>query len=175
MYVNGYLRWTATKSEDVLARLKKSTDRVGGWDKAMAFARINRHELDSAAQRTDSGVNTPEESCMDVTAPSVLRQRLFSTITREGSYSQSISRSASPIPEELVAQHTLIDHPDPEISKLATEYSELDSELTSTGPEHLKWPANITWKNFAVYQLIPTLVYELEFPRTNRRVDRFLY
>jgi len=62
----------------------------------------------------------------------------------------------------------LVDHPDPEISALATEYFEFASELVSSGPERVRWPENITLKNFAVYQLIPTFVYELEFPRTNR-------
>jgi len=48
------------------------------------------------------------------------------------------------------------------------DYSELQGELTSPGPLFVKWPNNISWKNFAVYQLIPTLVYELEYPRTDR-------
>jgi len=64
--------------------------------------------------------------------------------------------------------HLLIHHPDPEISAMAKDYSELQSELTSSGPHHVTWPNNITWKNFAMYQLIPTLVYDLEYPRTDR-------
>lgn len=64
--------------------------------------------------------------------------------------------------------HPLVDHPDEEISNLAKEWTELEGELVSTGPERVRWPENITAKNFAVYQLIPTLVYELEYPRTDR-------
>lgn len=67
--------------------------------------------------------------------------------------------------------HPLCDHPDEKIAALAREYSDMDSELVSTGPEYIRWPENITWKNFAVYQLIPTLVYELEYPRTDRCVS----
>jgi len=66
--------------------------------------------------------------------------------------------------------HVLVYHPDEKIAALAHEYSELRSELVSPGPEYVTWPDNITWKNFAEYQLIPTLVYELEYPRTDRSV-----
>jgi len=66
--------------------------------------------------------------------------------------------------------HVLVYHPDENIAALAHEYSELRSELVSSGPEYVTWPDTITWKNFAVYQLIPTLVYELEYPRTDRSV-----
>ena len=46
----------------------------------------------------------------------------------------------------------------------------MEGELTGIGPEYVRWPENITYKNFAVYQLVPTLVYELEYPRTDRYV-----
>ncbi|TFY75945.1 hypothetical protein EWM64_g8065, partial [Hericium alpestre] len=64
--------------------------------------------------------------------------------------------------------HPLVDHPDEAIAAMAAEYSDMDGELVSTGPEYVRWPENITFKNFAVYLLIPTLVYDLEYPRTNR-------
>ncbi|KAI0788740.1 MBOAT, membrane-bound O-acyltransferase family-domain-containing protein [Abortiporus biennis] len=65
--------------------------------------------------------------------------------------------------------HPLTSHPDAEISNLAKDLSEMELELVSSGPkEYLRWPENITYKNFAVYMLIPTLVYELEYPRTDR-------
>ncbi|KIM44708.1 hypothetical protein M413DRAFT_442663 [Hebeloma cylindrosporum] len=69
---------------------------------------------------------------------------------------------------EVLNPHPLVMHPDPQISDMAKDYTELQNELVSSGPTYVKWPENITWKNFAVYQLIPTLVYELEYPRTNR-------
>lgn len=64
--------------------------------------------------------------------------------------------------------YTLVYHPDPEISVMAKDYLDLQSELTGSGPRHVTWPNNITWKNFAMYQLTPTLVYDLEYPRTDR-------
>jgi sterol O-acyltransferase len=74
---------------------------------------------------------------------------------------------------EALEQHVLVHHPDERISALAHEYSDVQSELISAGQNHVRWPDTITWKNFALYQLIPTLVYELEYPRTERFVLTF--
>jgi sterol O-acyltransferase len=70
--------------------------------------------------------------------------------------------------DEDFKPHVLVYHPDENISTLAIEYSDLQSELVGSGPNHVKWQDTISWKNFALYQLIPTLVYELEYPRTDR-------
>lgn len=179
MYVNGYLSFVAKDATALLKKLEHEAERVGGWEKAMMAAKSHQQELDAATQRTDSGTETPEgspaiyegtaKSYMDVSAASVLRQRLVSTNKIEEISSQDVSRSSSPAPEPIVVTpHTLVDHPDQELSRLAKEYSELEAELSSTGPEQVRWPANIGWKKFAVYQLIPTLVYELEYPRTEK-------
>ncbi|KAF8817376.1 hypothetical protein BYT27DRAFT_7152839 [Phlegmacium glaucopus] len=85
--------------------------------------------------------------------------------------SQDKSRLETPVSDgspDAPDLHPLIHHPDPEISNMAKDYSELRSELTSGGPHPITWPNNISWKNFAVYQLIPTVVYDLEYPRTDR-------
>jgi sterol O-acyltransferase len=66
-------------------------------------------------------------------------------------------------PKGVASHH----HPDSQISALSAEYSELESELVGSGPQRVRWPEDITFKNFVVYQLIPSLVYELEFPRTH--------
>ncbi|PCH44439.1 MBOAT-domain-containing protein [Wolfiporia cocos MD-104 SS10] len=70
---------------------------------------------------------------------------------------------------------TLAHHPDPKIADLAHEHAELETELTSSGPQLVRWPANITLKNFAVYMAIPTLVYELEYPRTDRMRPLYVF
>ncbi|KAG8861414.1 hypothetical protein FRB96_002863 [Tulasnella sp. 330] len=69
------------------------------------------------------------------------------------------------------AKHPLIGHPNPEVNALAESISALDDEMTSVGvngQKRVQFPGNVTLKNFADYQLIPTLVYELEYPRTER-------
>ncbi|KXN87421.1 putative sterol O-acyltransferase 1 [Leucoagaricus sp. SymC.cos] len=89
--------------------------------------------------------------------------------SRDTTYSATISSSITEVKETIQPpQHPLVSHPDPSISALAKEYSDLQAELVSLGPERVSWPNNITWKNFAVYQLIPTLIYELEYPRTKQ-------
>jgi sterol O-acyltransferase len=45
------------------------------------------------------------------------------------------------------------------------EIQHLKSELNH---EKVTFPNNITFYNFTDYILIPTLVYEMEYPRTNR-------
>ena len=131
-------------------------------------------------------------SFVDVKTASALRKRLL-TVAAESKVASAVreedvgvrathrlSPKDYPEPPRMVAQeeisevlnpHPLVMHPDPQISDMARDYSELQNELVSPGPTYVKWPENITWKNFVVYQLIPTLVYELEYPRTDRRVS----
>lgn len=51
--------------------------------------------------------------------------------------------------------------------------AELDEALVSSGPAKVRYPANLTFYNFLDFLAVPTLVYELEYPRTN--VIRPLY
>jgi len=90
--------------------------------------------------------------------------------TSEATYSAKISSSITEAKNAKPTQHPLSFHPDPSLSALAKEYSDLEMEMFSSGPAQIIWPNNITWKNFAVYQLIPTLIYELEYPRTQKCV-----
>ncbi|KAI0305859.1 MBOAT, membrane-bound O-acyltransferase family-domain-containing protein [Multifurca ochricompacta] len=156
MATNGYLRYVSQKSAKLLTQLRDATARVGGWERPSPTP-------ESAARTSDTrriltaGLST---SYIDTPTAAALRNRLIH-ITE-----------AEPVPNadkpKALEPNSLVDHPDPHISTLAAEYLELESELVSSGPERVRWPENITLKNFAVYQLIPTLVYELEFPRTKR-------
>ncbi|KAF9938829.1 hypothetical protein BGZ65_012100 [Modicella reniformis] len=51
-------------------------------------------------------------------------------------------------------------------SILAAEIDELKSELRCQSGE--LWPANVTVANFIDYLLVPSLIYELQYPRTDR-------
>ena len=174
VYVNGYLQWVDREAKKVLKALQKETERAGGFETAIAVAKIHRREADGLSVRSDSGSSTPdapnghasrEKSFLEVevSATAVLRQRLASaavTTRSEIAASERIS--------DITESHPLVDHPDKKISELAQEFSELDAELVSTGPAKVRWPNNISWRKFAEYQLIPTLVYDLEYPRTER-------
>ncbi|SCU87887.1 LAMI_0D07888g1_1 [Lachancea mirantina] len=41
-------------------------------------------------------------------------------------------------------------------------------ELKSQGNKSLSFPDNITWKGFFIYTMFPTLVYQLEYPRSQK-------
>ncbi|KAH7890843.1 MBOAT, membrane-bound O-acyltransferase family-domain-containing protein [Phlebopus sp. FC_14] len=85
--------------------------------------------------------------------------------------------SSPPTPPQRASPATILTyHPCPAIASTARECVDLDSELVSHagksasghGLKGVRYPENLTLRNFAVYMLIPTLVYELEYPRTDR-------
>jgi sterol O-acyltransferase len=183
MAVNGYLKHISVKEKATLEQLRKATESVGGWDKAIQAARDRRAEIDSAATAYNtsdgSGMTTPEKvvsvsgtttSYVDVTTAAALRQRLVSAAAAQGDEEKAtLPTPASPsYSSPPLRIHPLVDHPDEKISEIANKYTDMRSELVSAGPAAVQWPENITFKNFAVYQLIPTLVYDLEYPRTDR-------
>ena len=53
------------------------------------------------------------------------------------------------------------------IATLARNIDAMEDELRSNGAKGLTWPQNVTYAHFLDYFFIPTLVYELEYPRTN--------
>jgi sterol O-acyltransferase len=180
MATNGYLQSVSQQSPKVLAQLRDATHRVGGWERAISEAKRRREDLERETDTDSTGTGTglsPSPSgnlrlsngdlsspYLEVPSAAALRKRLIH-VTETETTSETVLDDAKP---KDVTSHVLVHHPDPQISALATEFSELESELVSSGPERVRWPENITFKNFAVYQLIPTLVYELEYPRTKR-------
>jgi sterol O-acyltransferase len=207
--VNGQLQTVSTHAEKLMRDLRKATESVGGWEKAIVVAQARLAEIDAQSL---SGVSTPPNgsinsstheptpigtppvpegsstSYVDVKTANALRKRLTAVAAQNNNkntervnvraiHKTQSKESLEPsetkfiveedLPEGLVP-HPLVAHPDSQISAMASDISELQSELVSRGPTYVKWPETITWKNFAVYQLIPTLVYELEYPRTDR-------
>ncbi|KAG6868960.1 hypothetical protein C0993_007174 [Termitomyces sp. T159_Od127] len=183
MTVNGHLQRSEMQCEVVLEKLRQAANSFGGWEAASRDAIAHRQEVEPA---TNVGVlssegtpapgtpNVPEgsrSSYTDVATANALRRRLAKVSqTTEGILSVTDVRTEKTDAHEdnHFAPHVLVDHPDEQIAELAREYSDLQSDLTSPGPLYVTWPHNITLKNFAVYQLIPTLVYEMEYPRTER-------
>ena len=181
VYVNGYLQWIDGEAKKAMEVLRKEAERVGGYESAVAIAKIHRKEADGASTRSDSGSSTPEAPNghageksfleVEVSAAAVLRQRL--AVAAAAARNETVARDHLTEITEETGVHPLVDHPDEKIAELAKEFSELDSELVSMGPAKVRWPNNISWKNFADYQLIPTLVYDLEYPRTERWAPKF--
>ena len=183
MATNGYLRYVSQQSAEIHAQLRDATLHVGGWEQAVVDAKRRREDLERETDTDSLGTSTaPSPSPMspsgnlqlsngdlstaylEVPSASALRNRLI-RVTESETAPEIVLDDGKP---KDATSHILTHHPDPQISALATEFSELESELVSSGPGRVRWPENITFKNFAVYQLIPTLVYELEYPRTKR-------
>ncbi|UZJ54057.1 hypothetical protein CBS101457_003377 [Exobasidium rhododendri] len=120
---------------------------------------------------------------------SILRQRANASIverrTSVKKTSEVVEKATrkSDDPNEVVIRdpHPLATHPDQLISELSREVENIREDLTSSpsnitttaeGVERevytktVTWPSNITFANFWDYLLIPTLVYELSYPRT---------
>lgn len=182
--VNGYLQSISRRSIGVLAELNGATARVGGLEQALRDAMSKRAQAQAAAETpvtdvtsTPMEMSTPDtegvliKSFTDAKTAAALRQRLaaVSSSLDENTKSErgAVNGNGRGIDGVEIA-HVLSYHPDEHVAGLAKEFLDLDSELVSTGPEQVRWPDNVTYRNFAVYQLIPTLVYELEYPRTDR-------
>lgn len=168
MATNGYLKYVSQQSTELLSQLRGATSRVGGFEEAILEAMKYREGLERETD-ADTGTNasSPSQELSDSMSSSYVHVHTTTALRNRLVHATEPTSTPDEKPKDLTLR-ALVDHPDPEISALATEYFELESELVSSGPERVRWPENITLKNFAVYQLIPTLVYELEFPRTNK-------
>jgi len=174
--LNWQLQSVTEQSRELFDSLKVKTKAFGGWDKALTDANARKIEMQLQASATHASstheptpIGTPpvaegsSTATIDVSTATALRQRLNAMASLPNNDNQN-----SPLRSAVDSVHPLIHHADPEISAMAKDYSELQSELTSGGPHHVTWPNNISWRNFAMYQLVPTLVYDLEYPRTDR-------
>ena len=180
--VNWHLQSVTEQSRELFDSLKEKTRAIGGWDKALVDAIAKKTELQlqtstayASSTHEPTPIGTPpvaegsSATTVDLSTASALRQRLSAVASPPSGDNQgSLTAGVDDIHPGVPGPHTLIHHPDSEISTMAKDYSELQSELTSSGPYPVTWPNNISWKNFAIYQLIPTLVYDLEYPRTDR-------
>lgn len=195
MNINGYLQSVSEQSQALLKQLRAATNSEGGWEHAISVAKEHRAELDGPSTLTDSTQSSPPGSSPIGTPPIVegaktsyvdpdtakaLRKRLASMSLENGALDREMKnivrslddpgadkKTDEPMPS-ATSPHPLVDHPNETIANIAKEYSEVHGELASTGPLYVTWPNNITFQNFGLYMLIPTLVYELEYPRTNR-------
>lgn len=188
--VNGYLQSISRRSICVLAELNGATARVGGLEQALRDAMSKRAQAQAAAETpvtdvtsTPMEMSTPDtegvlmKSYTDAKTAAALRQRLaaVSSSLDENTKSERDAVNGNGRGDGVEIAHVLSYHPDEHVAGLAKEFLDLDSELVSTGPEQVRWPDNVTYRNFAVYQLIPTLVYELEYPRTDRIRPMYIF
>jgi sterol O-acyltransferase len=63
--------------------------------------------------------------------------------------------------------HDILSYSDNEhVATLANNIDLMKGELRSNGVKGIMWPDNVTYFQFMEFMLFPTLVYQLEYPRT---------
>ncbi|THH32459.1 hypothetical protein EUX98_g1738 [Antrodiella citrinella] len=177
---NGYLDHVDSQAQAALKELHRLAEESdGSYENAVTAAQVNRKALDqaalaSSASSTRNGTpNVPDGTTatyIDPAAALALHTSATDVLLMDGAMLPTTGNNVlnGDAVKHANGPHPLSYHPDEKIAALARDYSEMEAELVSVGPENVRWPQNITLKNFAVYQLIPTLVYELEYPRTDR-------
>ncbi|KIJ55369.1 hypothetical protein M422DRAFT_23961 [Sphaerobolus stellatus SS14] len=173
---NGNLSRIAEDARKLKTVLEEKAESVGGWDQAVQDAAATVHTGSETTTVEHSPHGTPlvlpegaTRQVFDGSTANVLRNRLLAAaeaVPNEQNADETTRRGYFPPSQIEHPIHPLAIHPDPEISNLANELSEAEAELISTGPAQVRWPENITLYNYLDYLLVPSLVYDLEFPRT---------
>lgn len=181
--VNGYLSRVNQIHIETVKKLNAACDALGGYEKALLQAREAKREMmanDTSSTPPVSSVNKNHLDSNDVASIAIhnaaneagLRNRLHSIPSTASATPTTSDASYFPpgSPVQSDSTHPLIDHPDKTVATLAQDITDMETELTSTGKKQIRFPENVTFWNFVDYQMVPTLVYELEYPRTNRYV-----
>ncbi|KAH9940840.1 MBOAT-domain-containing protein [Epithele typhae] len=155
--VNGELASVDKRARALLGQLKRAAEDEGGWDAALQAAESAMIQQESPVEigTPDVPLDIPAGSTtsyVDVRTVATLRQRLLAHSGKD---------IGPPTPSEILSNH-----PSEKIASLAKAHTELEYELTGSIEGKVRWPQNISFYDFAWYQLTPTLVYELEYPRT---------
>lgn len=79
----------------------------------------------------------------------------------------SLEPSHTTTPRETRPPGTLAWSTNERVALLARNMDAMQDELRSNGAKGLVWPQNVTYRHFFEYFTFPTLVYQLEYPRTN--------
>ncbi|KAG0274004.1 hypothetical protein BGZ95_010195 [Linnemannia exigua] len=155
MKIHSYIAYNGELSEKLI-QLKKSE---------AAYAQIKKVEPrtvddDSDDSRSDSSSNHADHTYDHDTTDSP-------TSDNEQDASRLHHRLASEAAAALL-QDTIPSDSTTTIntSQLAAEIDDLRSDLKCQNGE--LWPANVTVANFWDYLLVPSLIYELQYPRTSR-------
>lgn len=173
MKVHSYLAMNGAMSEKriLLQKSKKQLDEAvekqGGWSKVLYQA--SRETTNGA-----SAAKVPANGHLGVSS-AIGKDELSPTT---GSFDSALSRRRRSSNRSNPLERTdlltdpkdprrLIDYSDEAIYNLANDCIDLQEDLTSTGKSAITWPANVTYANYIDYLLVPSLVYELEYPRTN--------
>lgn len=184
MATNGYLQKVNRQFEQVYASLRSATSAAGGWETVLTEAQArapssspspseNTLSVEGGTPALEPGPDGSQRSYIDGDMAMALRKRLDASTARNDLAESNGNSGGASVTEaqqrEQPEYAVMVHHQDEQIASLAQELLDLNIELT--GPlGKVRWPDNISWAAFGDYMLIPTLVYELEYPRTERQV-----
>lgn len=158
---NGAASEKALQLEKANINLEKAVQDKGGWSQVLVDAQREEEHKSRASHDVDtSAVSNGELSPLSPTGQSLRHRRKSSDRAARMSHQKANSEDAK---DPL----KLVDYSDPTINKLANQCADLEEDLISPGPAAVRYPDNLTYANYIDYLLVPTLVYELEYPRTS--------
>ena len=176
---NGYLSDLARKRTLTEDQLRKSVELVGGYEEALAQvpAEVDSPTAPDTGTLSVTPIGTPLSDREGPVDQNQLRHRLSAAEPVKKEHA-ALPKTSSYIPASdapPLPAHPLINHPSSTISLLAQNLTEMNLELTSTGKNRVKFPENISYANFLDFQMVPTLCYELEYPRTERIRPMYIF
>ena len=164
--MNGAFAEKRIQLEKTRKQLDIAVEEQGGWSKVLYQVSRESSQSEKASSKDTSnghlGVSSAlikEEFRSDAAESPLFRRRRSSNRS-----SSSENTDLLPDPKD---PRRLVDYSDERIYNLANDCVDLQEELTSTGKQTITWPANVTYANYIDYLLVPSLVYELEYPRTS--------
>lgn len=167
MKMHSYCAFNGAASEKALqlkkakAELEKAVQEKGGWSKVLTAVEQEGSQQKNGSHDVDtSAVSNGELSPLSPSGQEIRHRRKSSDRAARMSNQKTNS-------EDARDPFKLVDYSDVRINKLANECADLEEELTSPGPAAVRYPDNLTYANYIDYLLVPTLVYELEYPRTS--------
>jgi sterol O-acyltransferase len=164
---NGYLSEQSRQLDRAKEKLESVFKKRGGKDVVLREAAAVKAKEELVASSKVNG----ETITTDINKPSSPTGALS---RRRQSGPNPKRRPSQPMPEQMDDVISILEfHPDETVADLAIEINDLADTLSSGNLKAASWPANITYSNFWDYLLVPTLVYQLEYPRTTTCV--YLY
>lgn len=187
MKVHSYLAMNGALSEKAIllkkatADLDKAIEEKGGWSKVLFIAQQEAEALEAEAKEQNSpsldGGSSPVRanstsalanghSTLSTSGPADGLRRRRSSNKSGTSQTNGLHHHGAVDANNPRDPRRLLDYSNDRIYNLAHDCVDLQEELKSTGKEGVMWPANVTYANYIDYLIVPTLVYELEYPRT---------
>jgi sterol O-acyltransferase len=136
----------------------------------------SKKESGNSSSGSSASKDSSPERSQGLRRRSIMKAATSSTPKRKGSgmpqpdpdlpHGTSLEPSHNSMPHSPREPNVLSYSSDEKIAVLARNIDMMEDELRSNGSNGLVWPQNVTYRNYFDYMFFPTLVYQLEYPRT---------